>query len=238
MDIRFASEEADEGIGGTGGNGKHEQRVLSFFSTLIKWLEEAFKKGLDTSKKLNLSKLRRYLNQELQVSVTEKELEAIFSGILRLEGLFRHYLKDQTLHIKREEGDLKLSISSEIKSYDQSSSVQTNSSDSKRKKVIIISLSDLQKISDLFEIFTIQKFKGFSLAGKNSAQNQNQNQKVLTYVKKLLEKYPLCFTVKDDLAYFSPVCFDLIKTYSKYQKLRRPLSQIKVGEIIFHIRDS
>ena len=213
---------------------KHD-KVLSFLSSMVAALK-VFRK--DASKKLNLSKLRRYLNQLLGAKISEQEMKKIISIIIKLERILHSHFQDFSFVLTEEHRELKLSLeeiqnSNDFNSLEKKTRKQHQTFDALQNKKIKIKTSELKTLSDLFELFTIQKFKGFNINGLDS-----NSSKALRRIKSLSSKYPFFFTQRDNLMYFSPLCFNLIKDFSKYQKLRRGVSQIKVKDIIFLIQDS
>jgi hypothetical protein len=217
---------------------KRNEKLLSFLSSLVAALK-VFRR--DPSKKLNLSKLRRYLNQLLDAEITRQELEQMIAIVMKFETIIRSHFQEFSFVLKEEGRELKLSLEEiletpdrmERKEREEPSKEKMQPLEGMIPKTITITTSELQTLSDLFELFTIQKFKGFNLKGLDSTSS-----KAMKRVEVLSSKYPLFFTKRDNLLYFSPICFNLIRNFSKFQKLRRTVSQIKIDGIKFLIADS
>ena len=242
---------------------KRNEKLLSFLSSLVAALK-VFRR--DPSKKLNLSKLRRYLNQLLDAEITRQELERMIAIVMKFETIIRSHFQEFSFVLKDEGRELKLSLEQILEPPDRrkeedgedGEDVEDGEDGEKKKKkekegkggeeranenmqpledmlpkAITITTSELQTLSDLFELFTIQKFKGFNIKGLDTSSS-----KAMKSIKVLSSKYPFFFTQRDKLLYFSPICFNLIKDFSKYQKLRRTVSQINIEGITFHITDS
>lgn len=97
----------------------------------------------------------------------------------------------------------------------------------KCQKNIKIHYSELQMLSDLFQIFLIKKAKGFS--------KKHYTSKIYNEVKKIAAKFPIFFDIIDNQYYPSGICQVTVKLFGNYLKASQEIEVLKVKGIEFRV---
>lgn len=195
-----------------------ENDTVRFLSSLVAALK-VFKRN--PAKTLNVTRLWTYLNKTLGTAVTEGEMEDMLSIVLNLESAIREYFEEYTFRLRKEKGVMRLSLDKTAPPADPLKESEKGINDSEKKKgprLLNIARSDVQLLSDVFELYALRQFKGFDL------EEPVLSDKAVRSLRKLKGRYPAFFNEHGGLLYISAVYFDFIKEYSRYQKLRRPVS--------------